>query len=210
MLQKNHAGQMPRIATSAYVHPSAVLIGNLDIGERVFIGPNAVIRSDEPGPDGKVRAIVIEMEANIQDGVIIHALGGTGVKIGRGSSLAHAAVIHGPCEIGAGCFVGFNSVVFNASIDDGSVVMHQALVQDTSIPKGVLVPSMTAICDAEAARRLMPVTDKQSGFAANVRKTNLFLTEVSQSNLEKQQIQITVSMDANWNSGGILTNRSCD
>jgi len=103
-----------------------------------------------------------------------------------------------------------NSVVFNASIGDGSVVMHQALVQDTSIPVGVVVPSMTAVCDADSSRRLMPVTAEQSGFAANVCKTNLFLTAVSQSNLEKQQIQITASMNANWDSDTILTNRSCD
>ena len=74
MLYRNHAGDKPVIAASATVHPSAVLIGNIQLGEKVFVGPNAVIRAAEPRPDGKVEAIVIESEVNVQDGAIIHAL----------------------------------------------------------------------------------------------------------------------------------------
>jgi len=76
MILENHAGDRPRIAPTAWVHPTAVVIGNVEIADRVLIDPNAVIRADEPGPDGTVGMIALEAEVNVQDGVIIHALGG--------------------------------------------------------------------------------------------------------------------------------------
>lgn len=177
MVEPNHAGDMPRIATTAYVHASAVLIGNVVVEDRVFIGPNAVIRADEPGPDGKVGTIVVEQEANVQDGVVIHALGGTDVRIGQGSSLAHAAVVHGPCDVGGDCFLGFNSVVFKASLAGGVIVMHQAMVEGVTIPRGKFVPSMTAVRNEEDVLRLGPAPPELSGFAREVRRINVFLAE---------------------------------
>ncbi|MCA1792844.1 MAG: hypothetical protein LC660_03045 [Desulfobacteraceae bacterium] len=84
MIYRNHAGDKPIVHATATIHPSAVVIGNVQIGEKVFVGPNAVIRADEPCPEGKVEAIVIGSEVNIQDGVIIHALGGSPVLVGNG------------------------------------------------------------------------------------------------------------------------------
>lgn len=52
MLYRNHAGDKPVVAATATIHPSAVVIGNVLIGEKVFVGPNAVIRADEPCPAG--------------------------------------------------------------------------------------------------------------------------------------------------------------
>ncbi|MGD8541563.1 MAG: hypothetical protein PVI39_04675 [Desulfobacteraceae bacterium] len=74
MLYRNHAGDKPVIAASATVHPAAALIGNIQLGEKVFLGPDAVIGADEPRTDGKVEAIVIESEVDVQNGAIIHAL----------------------------------------------------------------------------------------------------------------------------------------
>jgi carbonic anhydrase/acetyltransferase-like protein (isoleucine patch superfamily) len=179
MLYRNHAGDKPVIAASATVHPSAVLIGNIQLGEKVFVGPNAVIRADEPRPDGKVEAIVIESEVNVQDGAIIHALGGSPVHIGKGSSLAHGAVIHGPCKVGEGCFVGFKSVVFKAELGDGVVILHHALVEGVSIPAGMHVPSMTGVLTEGDVQKLKPVSAELSAFADKVRRTNVFLAEVA-------------------------------
>ena len=179
MIEVNHAGDRPGIAATAGLHPSAVVIGNVEIGGEVYIGPNAVIRADEPSADGSVGAIIIEREANIQDGVIIHALGGTGVRIGRGTSIAHGAVVHGPSEIGENCFIGFNSVIFKASLGDGVIVLHQALIEDAAIPNGLVVPSMTAVRDKEDMMRFAPVSPELAKFALKVRQTNVFLAEVS-------------------------------
>jgi carbonic anhydrase/acetyltransferase-like protein (isoleucine patch superfamily) len=168
MIYRNHAGDKPVVHPTATIHPSAVVIGNVQIGEKVFVGPNAVIRADEPCPEGKVEAIVIESEVNIQDGVIIHALGGSPVHIGNGVSLAHGAVIHGPCHVGNNCFVGFKSVVFNARIGEG-----------VDIPDRTHVPSMAGVLTETDVHALKPVTAELFAFAEKVRKTNVFLAEVA-------------------------------
>ena len=179
MLYRNHAGDKPKVEASATIHPSAVVIGNVHIGEKVFVGPNAVIRADEPCPEGKVEAIVVEPEVNIQDGVIIHALGGSPVRIRRGASLAHGAVVHGPCEVGERCFIGFKSVVFKATLGKGVVIQHQSLVEGVSIADGRHVPSMTAVLTEEEAQGLHPVSPELTAFADKVRRTNVFLAEVA-------------------------------
>lgn len=179
MIQRNHAGDKPRVDATAFIHPSAVVIGNVLIGAKVFVGPNAVIRADEPCPKGKVEAIVIESEVNIQDGAILHTLGGSPVRIGKGSSLAHGAVIHGPCDVGNNCFVGFRSVVFNAFLGPGVVIQHQALVEGVTIPEGMHVPSMAGVLTEEDVRKLNPASSELSAFATKVRNTNVFLAEAS-------------------------------
>jgi carbonic anhydrase/acetyltransferase-like protein (isoleucine patch superfamily) len=179
MIYRNHAGDKPVVHATATIHPSAVVIGNVQIGEKVFVGPNAVIRADEPCPEGKVEAIVIESEVNIQDGVIIHALGGSPVHIGKGVSLAHGAVIHGPCHVGDNCFVGFKSVVFKARLGKGVVIQHQALVEGVVIPDGMHVASMAGILTEADVHTLKPVSPELTEFAEKVRKTNVFLAEVA-------------------------------
>lgn len=179
MIQTNHAGDAPRIDATAYIHATAIVIGNVQIGAKVFVGPNAVIRADEPCAEGKVEVIVIESEVNIQDGVIIHALGGSPVRISRGASLAHGAVVHGPCEVGENSFIGFKSVVFKASLGRSVIIEHQALVEGVSIPEGMHIPSMTAVQTKEDVLKLHPASAELTTFADRVRHTNIFLARVS-------------------------------
>ena len=176
-IEPNIQGDYPRIDATAFVHSSAVLIGKVQVGPRVFIGPQAVLRADEPDDDGQVVPIVVGEGINIQDGVVIHALGGTGVTIGVGTSIAHGAIVHGPCTLGTDCFVGFNAVVYNATLGDGVVVMHQVLVEGVAVPDGVHIPSMAAVrCEADVLR-LEPVTTDVVTFAERVRLTNTRLAK---------------------------------
>ena len=98
--RSNPNGNRPQVDSTAYIDPTAQIIGNVHIGTRVYIGPNAVVRADETDDKGQVQSIEIGDECNIQDGVIVHALGGTHVTIGRQTSLAHGCIIHGPCTLG--------------------------------------------------------------------------------------------------------------
>ncbi len=159
------------------MHVRAVLIGKVWIAGRVFIGPQAVLRADEAGPDGAVCPVVVCTGANLQDGVVVHALGGTGVRIGAGTSVAHGAVVHGPCATGGKCFVGFNSVLCNATLGEGVVVMHQALVEGVTLPDGSYVPSMTAVRCEEDVRRLTRVPPEVLAFVEKVRNTNIQFAE---------------------------------
>jgi carbonic anhydrase/acetyltransferase-like protein (isoleucine patch superfamily) len=176
-LEANSARHHPEIAPTAYVHPSAIVIGRVCVGDRAFVGPYAVIRADETGPDGTVEPIVISECANIQDCAVIHALGGTGVTIGPRASVAHAAVVHGPCEIGAGCFVGFNSVVFRATLGSEVVILHQALVEGVAIPSGCMVSSGGRVTCDEDVRQLKRTTPELTEFAARVVQANVQLVE---------------------------------
>jgi len=193
VLESNANGDSPQIARTAYVHQSATLMGRVIVGEKVFVGPHAVLRADEPGPGGTVEPIVVGEGANVQDCVVVHALGGTGVMIGPGSSVAHAAVIHGPCEIGPHCFVGFGSVVFNATLGDGVIVMHRTLVEGVTVPSGLHVPSMTAVRYEEDVRRLTRAPVDIVAFAQKISRTNILLVEAelntrTSRRLEKENI----------------------
>ncbi len=178
-LENNGVYDYPKVEPTAFVHPTAVLIGNVHVGARAFVGPQAVIRSDEVDRNGALQPIIIGDDSNIQDCVVIHALAGTEVRIGPRVSIAHSAVIHGPCEIGSDCFVGFGSVVFRAALEPGIVVMHQALVEGVTIPGGLHVPSMTAVCRDEDVRNLPSATPEMTEFARNAVRTNTMLAETA-------------------------------
>lgn len=185
-LEPNTAGDFPKTSPTAYIHPTATLIGRIIVEDNVFIGPYAVLRADELGRDGAIEPIVVRRNSNVQDHVVVHALGGTGVTIGPRSSLAHAAIVHGPCRIGAGCFIGFGSVVFNANLGDGVVVMHKAVVEQATIPSGLHVPSMTGVKNDEEARRLTPATPDMIAFANKVADVNNMLA-AENLNLQDQE-----------------------
>lgn len=132
----------------------------------VLILPYAVLRADEGAP------IHVGAGTNVQDGVIIHALLGSEVRIGRRCALAHAALVHGPCTIGDGCFVGFRAVVFRARIGAGCFIGHGAVVTDVELPPGSLVPAGTVVDRTEALRLLQPVTQAQRDLLAEVLRVN--------------------------------------
>lgn len=178
---KHGGGGRPEVDETAWVHPTAALVGNVRVGARAYVGPHASIRADEPGPDGSVAPIVVEAEANVQDGAVLHALGGTSVVIGSGASVAHGAVVHGPCRVGAGSFIGFNSVVYDAELGEKVVVMHGALVEGVNVPAGLYVPSMTAVRCEEEVRRLERASESALAFADKVRRTNAQLAESKNS-----------------------------
>ena len=127
MIQANHAGQTPKIHATAFVHPSAVVIGNVVIGKKVFVGPNAVIRSDEPGACGNVESIIIEGEVNIQDCVVIHASGGSRVRIGKGAEIKDYVIIRtyeNPVVIGEYVQINPFTVIYGGSgVQIGNNVM---------------------------------------------------------------------------------------
>jgi len=175
-LRPNPSGDMPVIHRTAYVDSTAQVIGRVEIGARVYIGPNAVIRADEPDENGKVAPIIIADDCNIQDSVIVHALGGTGVTVAPRSSLSHGVIVHGPCTIGEGCFVGFGAVVFNASLGSGVFVAPRAVVENVAVPPERFIPAASAIAQDEVPP-LRQTDPGEHAFMAKVVKTNIALAE---------------------------------
>jgi carbonic anhydrase/acetyltransferase-like protein (isoleucine patch superfamily) len=177
-IRPNPNGDQPAVDPTAYIDPTAQVIGNVHIGAQIYVGPNAVIRADESDEKGQVHSIKIEAECNIQDGVIIHALGGTHVTIGRQTSLAHGCIIHGPCTIGQGCFVGFRAVVYNATLEDGTFINAGAVVQGVDLVANALVPVGVAVTSSEDVAKLTSTTSLANReFMKKVVNANLALTK---------------------------------
>jgi carbonic anhydrase/acetyltransferase-like protein (isoleucine patch superfamily) len=172
MIRRNPRGDLPVISESAYVDQTAIICGKVIIGENVFIGPYAVIRADEVDESGELEPVVIGANSNIQDGVVIHSKSGARVTIGEHTSIAHRAIVHGPCVIGARVFIGFNSVLFNCTIGDGCVVRYNAVVDGVELPAGFYVPSTERIGPSTDLSSLPKVSTSASEFSESVALTN--------------------------------------
>ena len=175
-IRPNPHGDWPEVDPAAYLAPTAQVIGRVRIGPGVLVGPNAVIRADEAGADGVVSPIVVEAQSNVQDGVIIHALASAEVTIGQRTSLAHGAIIHGPCRIGGGCFVGFGAVVFQAAVGSGAFIAARAVVEGVDVPANAFVPSATSVSRDTVVSQLRKTTPAEREFMENVIEANLKLT----------------------------------
>ena len=150
-IRPNPVGDWPEIDPTAFVDPSAQIMGNVRIGARVYVGPQTVIRADEIDRDGKVHPVIIESDAYIQDGVIIHARAGSTVRIGSSSNIAHGVIIHGPCEIGARVFVALRAAIYNSTLEEdvwvgiGAIIMRTTVASMTMVPAGAMVSSESDI-----------------------------------------------------------------
>lgn len=168
----NPQGDIPVIGNESYVHPGAVIVGNVKIGNKVFIAPGAIIRADEPGS-----SVVIEDSCNIQDRVVIHGLEGSKVIIRERTSIAHGAIIHGPCVINKNSFVGFGAVVFNAQLGAGAIIGHSAVVEKVNIPAGRIVESGQVVNNDQVVDCLGEADGEMNDFACNVVNVNLDLVK---------------------------------
>ena len=175
-MRPNPSGDWPEVHPEAYIDPTAQVIGRVRIGPGVFVGPNAVIRADEPDADGEVQPITVAAECNIQDGVIIHALAGAPVTIGPRTSISHGAIVHGPCSIGERCFVGFGAVVFRAEVGPGVFIGPRAVVEGVDIPPDTSIPAATCPSQDELATFRKTEPDQRE-FMEKVVQTNLKLAE---------------------------------
>jgi len=146
-IRPNPVGDLPKIDPTAFVDPSAQIMGNVVIGPRVYVGPLSVIRADELDETGKVHPVIIEEDACVQDGVVIHGRAGTVLTIGRRCNISHGVVVHGPATIKADSFVAIRAVVYDSILEEsvwvgvGSVVMRTTVPANTWIPAGSIIRS---------------------------------------------------------------------
>ena len=131
-------GIVPVVDPSAFVHPSAVLIGDVIVGARAYIGPAACLRGD-------FGRIVIEAGANIQDTCMLHGFPGKDTVVGADVTVGHGAVLHG-CVVKRGALIGMNSVVNDyAEVGEDAVVAALAFVKaEARIPARSLVAGIPA------------------------------------------------------------------
>ena len=115
-------GITPVVHPGAFVHPSAVLIGDVIVAAGAYIGPCACLRGD-------FGRIVVEEGANIQDTCMLHGFPGRDTVVGAESTIGHGAVLHG-CVVRRGALIGMNCVVNdNAEVGEDAVVAALAFVK---------------------------------------------------------------------------------
>jgi len=156
----------PQVHPTAFIHHTAVLIGDVRVGKNAIVCPGAVLRADEGTP------IVIGEGVNIQDRVVMHCLKGGHIEVGEDCSIAHGAVIHGPCVLGREIFVGFNAVVHDARVGSGSFISHCALVTNVELAESTLVPAGRMVQDPGEAAGLPRTGQAEMEFCGKVLEAN--------------------------------------
>lgn len=167
----NSSVESPTVDVTAYIHPQAAVIGNVYLGKRVMVAPQAAIRGDEGQP------IYISDDANVQDGVVLHALetehGGHvvdknlmdvdgkkfAVWIGKRVTMAHQSQVHGPAVVGDNTFVGMQALIFKARVGKNCVLEPRALLLGVTVPDGRYVPTGMVVTKQADANNLPEITD---------------------------------------------------
>ena len=127
-------GFTPVVHPGAFVHETAVLIGDVLIGADCYIGPHASLRGD-------FGRIIVEQGANVQDTCVMHSFPGKDCIVERDGHIGHGAVLHG-CRIGRNAMVGMNAVVMDdVVIGDSSIVGATAFVSANFVcaPRSLVV-----------------------------------------------------------------------
>ena len=131
-------GVTPVVDPSAYVHPSAVLIGDVIIGPGCYVGPMASLRGDFGG-------IRVHAGANVQDSCIMHGFPGTDTIVEENGHIGHGAVLHS-CVVGRDALVGIHAVV-----NDNAVIGESAMVAANAfVTAGTVVAPRTLVAGTPA------------------------------------------------------------
>ncbi|HRP62360.1 MAG TPA: hypothetical protein PK400_03625 [Phycisphaerales bacterium] len=131
-------GCIPVVDPSAFVHPSAVLIGDVIISAGCLVGPGASLRGD-------IGRITMLAGSNVQDNCTVHCFPGKDVVIEEDGHVGHGAILHG-CRIKRNAMIGMNSVVM-----DDAVIGENAFVAAMSFVKaGFEVPANTLVAGIPA------------------------------------------------------------
>jgi carbonic anhydrase/acetyltransferase-like protein (isoleucine patch superfamily) len=162
----------PSIDPSAYIHPDAVLIGDVTVGPESSVWPGAVLRAD-------TAPIVIGSRSNVQDGTVIHVSPGMPTVVGNDVLIGHLAHLEG-CTIEDRAFVGTASLVLHGVVvGEGSVVAGNSTVLDgTAIPPGALAVGTPATIKPGKARAGMG-TAGASHYVENGRRYREELRRIS-------------------------------
>ena len=125
-------GIVPVIDPAAFVHPEAVVIGDVIVGAGVYVGPCAVLRGD-------FGRIILHPGCNVQETCVIHSFPGKDVVIEEAGHIGHGAVLHG-CHIGRNAMVGMNAVVMDeAVVGENTIIAAMAFIKaGAKIPANAL------------------------------------------------------------------------
>jgi carbonic anhydrase/acetyltransferase-like protein (isoleucine patch superfamily) len=149
------AGDTPAVHESAFVAPTASIIGNATLARDSSAFYGVSVRAD-------TAAITVGEGSNLQDNVVLHADPGFPCSVGAGVSVGHAAVVHG-CTVEDHCLIGMGATVLNgAVIGTGSLVAAGAVVLE-----GTVVPPRSLVAGVPAKVRRELSDDESDGVRQN-------------------------------------------
>lgn len=199
----------PLVARSAYVHPAATVIGRVVVGDRAHIAADTSVRADEGSP------FHIGPNTNIQDGVVLHALKDKrvlvagepwAIYVGKNVSIAHDALVHGPCYIGDETFVGFKAVVHDSVVGAHCFIGIGAVVVGVEVPDHRFVPHGRIVDSADAVAALPHVSEAHAEFNEDVVEVNRGLAVAYHQHDQERSRDAALDMDegvrvvASWES----------
>ena len=138
---------IPVIHESSFVHPQAVVTGNVIIGKECYIGPGAALRGDWG-------QIIIKDGCNVQENCTIHMFPGVTVLLKENAHIGHGAIIHG-ATIGKNCLIGMNAVIM-----DNVVLGDECIVGALSFVKEGEKFKRRSLIVGNPAKKIKEVTDK--------------------------------------------------
>ena len=162
--------RMPTVHKDAFVHETAVVVGNVHIQKGVFIAPYAIIRTDEENTD-----FILEIgeNSNIQDRVVIHS---SNNKIGKNVIIAHSVNVHGS-QIGDGATLYIGACADSSIIGAGAFLHAHCYVGNVTIPENKLVPPGACIFTQEKADELEDVSPDLMNLRKKVLEYNIAHTK---------------------------------
>lgn len=141
-------GVTPVIHPSAFVHPTAVLIGDALVGPNCYVGPFAAMRGD-------FGRVVLRKGSNLQDNCTMHAFPGMDCVVEEDGHVGHGAILHG-CTVGKDALVGMNSVVM-----DGAVLGESSMVAAMAFVKAGFELPARMLCVGSPAKVLRELTEQE-------------------------------------------------
>lgn len=138
----------PKVAESAWIAPTAVLVGAVEVAEGASVWYGAVLRGDnEP--------IVIGRDSNVQDNAVFHTDAGIPVSLGEGVSVGHGAIVHG-ATVGDHVLVGMGAILMNRSVIGSETLIAAGAL----VPEGVTIPPRSLVVGVPA-KVLRSLTDEE-------------------------------------------------
>ncbi len=155
---RNFENKLPKVAKTAYVDESALVIGDVTIGEETSIWPMSVVRGD-------IHSIHIGARTNIQDGCVLHVThdseykpGGAPLKVGDDVTVGHQVILHA-CTIGNRCLIGMGSIIMDdAVIEDGALIGAGSLVNSGKQVEGGY------LWLGRPVKRIRPLSDNEKAY----------------------------------------------
>lgn len=141
-------GVIPVVHPDAYVHPTAVLIGDVHISKNCYVGPNASLRGD-------FGRIILKEGANIQDNCVMHGFPNSDTVIDINGHVGHCAILHG-CYIGKDALVGMNSVIL-----DDALIADRCFVGANSLIKAGFTCKPQHLIIGSPGKVIRELTDKE-------------------------------------------------